>query len=133
MRRLAIILFALVLMTRALSGQQQPVVTRTRIPPKPVEAPDYENWQVELTGEYWALKPSGSVMTDSSPENMKDDLGIEGWKSHPAASAVVQFSRRNKIVIEGIKYRLNGGSVLNRELVFHGQSFSVSDQIKSTT
>jgi hypothetical protein len=118
-------------MTKMSSGQQ-PTITRSSIPAESIDLLDYENWQVELTGQYWPLRPTGSLWTQTLPGNLRDDLGIEGWKSHPAGSAVVQFSRRHKIVVEGIKYRLNGGSVLHRELILRGQSFAATDQIQST-
>ena len=132
MRRLAVVFFSLLLMTKVSAGQQQPNVTRTSIPTKPIEAPDYEKWHIELTAAYWPLTPAGDVRTHSLSGNLKNDLGIDGWKSHPAASAVIQFRRRNKIVIEAIKYRLNGGAVLHRNLVFSGKTFLVADQTQST-
>src|ERR1700754_573618 len=99
MTKLALALTTLLLVPTIASAQQQPNITRTSIPPRQAEAPDYERWHVELTGQYWPFKPTGDVKMQSFPGNMRNDLGIEGWKSHPAAGAVVQLTRKNKLVI----------------------------------
>jgi hypothetical protein len=113
------------------SNRQQPEVIRISIPPK-VESNDYEEWDVELSAEYWALKPTGDARFESVSTNLAGDLGIEGWKSHPSAKAAIQFTRRNKLVIEGLLYRLNGGNLLERNLNFQGPGFRANDQTQST-
>src|SRR4029077_11505512 len=107
------------------SSRQQPEVIRISIPPK-VESNDYEEWDVEFRAEYWALKPTGDARFESFSTNLAGDLGIEGWKSHPSAKAAIQFTRRNKLVIEGLLYRLNGGNLLQRTLDFQGLPFAAN-------
>src|SRR3954451_16459049 len=60
-------------------------VTRTRIPTRLNQAVNFEAWRVEVTAGYWPLHASGEVKTQTTPADLKKDLGIVGFKSHPYA------------------------------------------------
>lgn len=130
MKRSALALIALLLMVGGALAQT-PGVRVIDVPPRPQSAIDYEDHLLEFTLTYWPFKPSGRLRTEFIPADLNDDLGVEGWKSHPAFRLVVQPKRRHKIVLEGIPYRLNGGNTLERPILFAGRSFLVTDEVET--
>ncbi len=163
MKRLAAILFALLIMSEAIpvahgapqtpapptgTGTDNPnkgvadprdlatappgnPVTRIYIPTRADISHDYEDWNIEFTISYWALKASGNVETASTPGDLVNDLGIQGYKSIPIFRMNLKPARKHQLNIEAIPFQLNGGTRLNRQLNFLGNTFNAQDQITS--
>src|SRR4051812_28787169 len=72
---------------------------------------DRENFQVEFTGFYWHLRPSGNVIGGSTTVDLRSDLGITQYKGQFISKLVYQYQPKNSFVVEAIPYRLHGENV----------------------
>jgi len=77
------------------------------------------------------LSPSGNVKTRSTPADLENDLGIDGYKSHFFASVAVKPARRHELLFEGIPYRLNGGGRPTQPIAFVGATFPAGDELST--
>ena len=104
-------------------------IRKLDIPIRADVSKDFEDWAAEISAGYWPFDPTGKVKTQSTPGDLATDLGVKGYKSHPYFRLIVKPMRRFALSMEGIPYRLNGATTLNRELVFLGRTFLVKDDV----
>ena len=105
-------------------------IVKVYLPEKVIDH-SLEKWKTEFTLGYWPFLPVGNVKTLSTPGKFDKDLGLEGYKSHPYLRLALKPRLRHTFVLEGIPYRLNGATTLNRELTFLDRTFIIRDDIQT--
>jgi hypothetical protein len=138
--RPAFLLLALLISPVLLAAQDtqfppsSPPPLRIDIPALPAAVPgkgnDFENWFMEFTPGIWEFNPTGTVTSQSISSNMKNDLGIEGWKTLLNGRFTAR-SGRNKVAIEGTRYELNGALTVQQTVTVDGRTISLDDVTQS--
>ena len=95
-------------------------------------AQQVENFRVELTASAWILGTKGTIQSGITPVDLKADLAIEQSKPTFFGRLVVKPTRRNRLIVEGLPYRLTGENTIARQFVFNGRTYTVRDQVTST-
>ena len=90
-----------------------------------------EDFHFEFTAGYWPLKPLGAIQTSTTRVFLGPDMGIEGWKSHPAFKLVLKPLSKHRINLEIIPYRMKGRKTLERPFQLGGRTFVVQEQVFS--
>jgi len=97
----------------------------------PARSEDLEDFRVELTAGAWLPDTRGSFSTSGFRVDLKSDLALERSGPQFWGKLVLKPSRRHAIVVEGIPYRLEGTSVLARDIEFAGTRYRVQDRVTS--
>ena len=92
---------------------------------------DPEKSKVELSGSIWRVDTSGKLQASDTALDLKTDLGITQQKLTYGGKLVVKPSRRNKLIIEGAPFRLDGTQTLSRTITYQGQTYQLNDKITS--
>ncbi len=93
---------------------------------------DPESFHVELTGSAWLLDSSGTIQASGTPVDLVTDLGAEQRQLTFYGRLVVKPGRKHRIILEGTPVRLTGFNVVNRTITYRGQTFNVSDTLRSS-
>jgi hypothetical protein len=92
---------------------------------------DAERSRLEITGSYWNTDTSGTIRANGTPVDLKSDLGVKQGQATFTGKLVAKPGRKNKIVVEGTPFRLDGTNLLTRSITYQGQTYSVSDRVVS--
>jgi len=106
-------------------------VRRETIPTPEDRSYDHEDWGIQLDIQYLVVRATGNVTTLSTPATISGDLGINGLKSVPYFRLAFKPSRKHEVIFDTAPYQLNGASTVTTPLVFHGQTFDISQPIQS--
>ena len=93
---------------------------------------DPEKSKLEITTAWWPVNTSGTIRANGTPIDLKSDLGVSQDQSTFTGKLVGRFSRRNKIVVEGTPYHLDGSNNLARTITYQGRDYFVNDHVTST-
>lgn len=91
-----------------------------------------ENFKVELTGAAWLVDSSGSIRANGTPVDLVSDLGAKQQQPTFFGRLVIKPGRKHRIVIEGTPFRLSGYNVVDRAIVYRGQTFDVHQTLRSS-
>lgn len=91
-----------------------------------------ENFKIELTGAAWLVNSSGTIQSNGTPINLVTDLGAQQQQPTFYGRLVVKPGRKHRIVVEGTPFRISGFNVVDRTIVYHGQTFNVSQTLRSS-
>lgn len=92
---------------------------------------DPEDFHIELTGAVWILNPRGSIQAGTTPIDLRGDVGIEKDRPTFVGKLVVKPGRKHRIIVEGTPYELEGDQQLTRTIRYEGQTFTVTDRVRS--
>jgi hypothetical protein len=90
-----------------------------------------EDFRVEITGSAWLVNSGGAIQATGTPIDLVNDLGVRQQQPTFYGKFVFKPTRRQRIVLEGTPFALNGNNTVNRTLVYRGRTFNVSDTVKS--
>lgn len=93
---------------------------------------DPEKSNLELTASWWGVNSSGTIRANGTPIDLKSDLGVNQGQPTFTGKLVGRFSRRNKIVVEGTPFHLDGSNNLSRTITYQGRDYVVNDHVTST-
>jgi len=91
-----------------------------------------EDFRFEITGAAWVLNPSGAIQASGTPVDLVKDLNVEQQQPTFYGKLVFKPSRKQRIVVEGTPFRLTGLNTVSRSVVYRGQTFTVSQTLKSS-
>jgi hypothetical protein len=92
---------------------------------------DLESSRIEVTAALWPLEASGVIQSGGTAIDLERDLGLAGRKTHFLGRLAVKPSRRHRLLLEGIGYRLSADTVLERQLEYAGQVYNVRQPVSS--
>ncbi len=96
------------------------------------DASNAENFKVEVTGAAWLVDSSGTIQASGTPIDLVTDLGAGQQQPTFYGRLVLKPGRRHRIVLEGTPFRITGFNVVNRPIVYRGQTFNVSQTLRSS-
>jgi len=91
---------------------------------------DHEDFHVEFTAGAWLLNTTGTIQSGITPVDLESDLGIRD-RAHFYGSVTLKPTRKNRLLVEGIPYRLDGDNTVSRQFVFGGRTYVFSDRVTS--
>ncbi len=91
-----------------------------------------EDFRIELTGAAWLLDSSGTIQASGTPIDLRSDLGAGQQQPTFYGRLVVKPGRKHRIVVEGTPFRINGLNTVNRTIVYRGETFNVSETVRSS-
>lgn len=91
-----------------------------------------EDFRVEITGSAWLVDSSGTIQSSGTPVNLVSDLGVQQQQPTFYGKFVFKPTARQRIVVEGTPFRLSGLNTVNRAITYHGETFNISDTVRST-
>jgi hypothetical protein len=95
-------------------------------------AQNIESFRIELTGSAWLADTAGTIQSGLTPIDLASDLALERSKPMFLGRLVAKPSRRNRLIVEGLPYRLTGSNTVSRQFTFNGRTYSFQDQVTST-
>jgi hypothetical protein len=93
---------------------------------------DAEKSKLEITTSWWGVHTSGTIRANGTPIDLKSDLGVSQGQSTFTGKLVGKITRRNKIVVEGTPFHLDGSNNLARTITYQGHDYFVNDHVTST-
>jgi hypothetical protein len=93
---------------------------------------DPEKSKLEITTSYWPINTSGTIRANGTPVDLKSDLGVTQSQPTFTGKLVAKPGRRNKIVVEGTPFGLDGNKDLSRSITYQGRNYVVNDRVTST-
>ena len=93
---------------------------------------DPENFKIEVTAGGWLVNSGGQIQANGAPVDLVNDLGVYQNKGTFYGQFVFKPGRKHRIVVEGTPFRLNGLNTVNRTIVYRGQTFNVSETVRSS-
>ncbi|MFL6415734.1 MAG: hypothetical protein ACJ74Y_08700 [Bryobacteraceae bacterium] len=93
---------------------------------------DPENFHIEVTGEAWLVDTGGQIQASGAPINLVNDLNAEQGRGTFYGQLVFKPARKHRIVIEGTPFSVNGLNSVTRSIVYRGQTFNVSQTVRSS-
>jgi hypothetical protein len=90
-----------------------------------------ESFRFEITGSAWLVDSGGTIQASGTPIDLVSDLGVQQQQPTFYGKFVFKPTRRQRIVLEGTPFRLTGENTVNRSITYHGETFNVSDTVKS--
>jgi hypothetical protein len=91
-----------------------------------------ENFRIEMTGAAWLVNTSGYIQSSGTPVDLVSDLGAQQRQPTFYGQLVFKPGRKHRIVFEGMPFRVNGYSTVNRSVTYHGETFNVSEPLRSS-
>jgi hypothetical protein len=91
-----------------------------------------EDFRVELTGSVWLVHTGGAIQSGGTPVDLVSDLGVGQQKPTFFGRLVLKPGRKQRIVVEGSPIRLDGNNIVQRTVVYRGQTFNASDTLSSS-
>ncbi len=98
----------------------------------PATEDDPEDFHIELMGSAWLLNSAGTIQSDGTPIDLVRDLGAEQNQPTFYGRFVFKPRRKQRIVVEGTPYRIDGYNVVDRDVIYHGQTFHASETLQSS-
>jgi len=92
---------------------------------------DREAFTIEGSAGMWWIRPYGHVLSNGNRVDLRSDLGMTSKRGRPIIRATLKPSRKNRIVLETIPYRLEGNQALTRSFTFSNVTYTVQDRIVS--
>lgn len=91
-----------------------------------------ENFRIEITGAGWLVNTKGTIQSNGAPVDLVRDLGAEQRQPTFYGNLVFKPGRKHRIVFEGTPFQVNGYNTVNRSIMYHGQTFMVSQTLQSS-
>jgi hypothetical protein len=91
-----------------------------------------EDFRVELTGAAWLLDSSGLIQANGTPVNLVSDLGASQQQPTFFGRLILKPRRKHRIVVEGTPFQLSGYNIVDRTIVYHGETFNVHETLRSS-
>lgn len=91
-----------------------------------------ENFRVEVTGSAWLVDSAGTIQANGTPVDLVSDLGAEQQKASFYGRLVFKPAQKHRIVVEGSPVSINGLNTVSRSIVYRGQTFNVSETVRSS-
>lgn len=98
--------------------------------PPGVENP--EDFHFEITGSAWLVNSSGTIQASGAPIDLVQDLGAQQNQLTFSGQFVFKPRRKQRIVVEGTPYRINGYKTVDRAIMYRGETFNVSQTLQSS-
>ncbi len=92
---------------------------------------DPENFHIEITAGAWLVDTGGQIQASGAPIDLVNDLNAEQGRPTFYGQLVFKPARRHRIVLEGSPFRVNGLNTVTRSIVYRGQTFNVSETVRS--
>jgi len=92
---------------------------------------DPENFHIEITAGAWLVDTGGQIQASGAPIDLVNDLNAEQGRGTFDGQLVFKPARRHRIVAEGSPFRVNGLNSVTRTIVYRGQTFNVSQTVRS--
>lgn len=92
---------------------------------------DPEKFRIEVTGSAWLLNSGGQIQSNGTPADFINDLNVFQRQPTFFGQLVIKPARRHRIVIEGTPFSIDGRNVINRTIIYRGQTFSVNQTVIS--
>jgi hypothetical protein len=93
---------------------------------------DPEHFKIEVTAGGWLVNSGGQIQANGAPIDLVNDLGVRQNKGTFYGQLVFKPGRKHRIVVEGTPFRLNGLNTVNRSIEYRGQTFNVSETVRSS-
>jgi hypothetical protein len=93
---------------------------------------DPENFHIEVTAGGWLVDTGGQIQASGTPIDLVNDLNAEQQRATFYGQLVFKPARKHRIVVEGSPFSVNGLKTVTRSIVYRGQTFSVSDTVRSS-
>lgn len=93
---------------------------------------DPEKFHLEVTAGAWILNSGGQIQSNGAPIDLVNDLGAAQQQSTFYGQLVFKPARKHRIVVEGTPFRINGFKSVNRSITYRGQTFNVSQTVRSS-
>jgi hypothetical protein len=91
-----------------------------------------EDFRIELTGSAWLVNSAGTIQANGAPIDLVSDLGAEQQKPTFYGRLVFKPRRKQRLVVEGTPIGIDGFNTVQRTVVYRGQTFNVSQTLKSS-
>src|SRR5579884_1381233 len=91
-----------------------------------------EDFRIEITPSAWLVDSSGTIQANGTPVDLVSDLGAKQQKPTFFGTLVLKPGRRHRIVLEGMPLSLSGFNIVNRTIVYRGQTFTVNQTLRSS-
>jgi len=91
-----------------------------------------ESFRVELTGSAWLVDSAGTIQANGTPVDLIHDLGAAQQKPTFYGRLVLKPRQKQRIVIEGSPVSIDGFNTVQRSVVYRGQTFNVSETLRSS-
>ena len=87
---------------------------------------DFDSYKVRVDGFWFYSNPTGDIQgsTESGLINLQKDLGFNSYSTF-AGKVDWKFTRKNHLYFVGSSFNQTRSVVLNRDIVFQGQTFNV--------
>lgn len=91
-----------------------------------------EDFRFEITGSAWILNTGGAIQANGSPIDLVSDLGVEQQQPTFYGQLVFKPGRKHRIIFEGTPFDIHGYNTINRSVMYHGETFNVSQSLESS-
>ena len=91
-----------------------------------------ENFRIEVTGSAWLVDSAGTIQANGTPVDLISDLGAEQQKPSFYGRLVFKPAQKHRVVVEGSPVTINGFNTVSRSIVYRGQTFNVSETVRSS-
>lgn len=92
---------------------------------------DPESFHIEITAGAWLVDTGGQIQASGAPIDLVSDLNAEQGRATFYGQLVFKPARRHRIVAEGSPFRVTGLNSVTRTIVYRGQTFNVSQTVRS--
>ncbi len=93
---------------------------------------DPENFHIEVTAGGWLVDTGGQIQASGTPIDLVNDLNAEQQRGTFYGQLVFKPARKHRIVVEGSPFSVNGLKTVTRSIVYRGQTFNVSETVRSS-
>ncbi len=93
---------------------------------------DPENFHIEVTAGGWLVDTGGQIQANGSPIDLVNDLNAGQRQGTFYGQLVFKPARKHRIVLEGTPFRINGLKSVTRSIVYRGQTFNISQTVRSS-
>lgn len=90
-----------------------------------------EDFRIQVMGSAWLVNSAGTIQASGTPIDLVSDLGVEQQQPTFYGNFVFKPTKRQEIVVEGMPLGLTGNNVVNRSIVYRGETFQVSETVHS--
>jgi hypothetical protein len=91
-----------------------------------------EDYRFELSATLWRMNSNGAIHADGTAVNLLTDLGVSQRQRIYEGRLVWKFKRKTRLVLEGTPISMHGLNMVNRNVTYFGQQYSLSDTLKSS-
>jgi hypothetical protein len=90
-----------------------------------------DDFRIEVTNGVWRVAAEGTLQSRGTAVDLETDLGVRQHEFRYAGKLSFRPGRKHQINVEGIPLKFSGESVLTREIVFDGRTYTVQEPIAS--